>query len=506
MRVLLAVDAGTTGVRALAVDLRGRVIDVAYRDLTQSFPLPGWVEHDVDEILRLVDETLAELALRLRADGHRAVAIGITNQRETTVAIDRSDGAALAPAIVWQDRRTAPACASLIESGDDRMLRERTGLTADPYFSATKMQWLLEHSSLDGATELGLCTVDTLVAWHLTGGVDGGAYVTDPSNASRTMLYDLDEAAWSPELCAFFSVPVASLATIVPSCGAFGAVAAHASQELAGVPVTGILGDQQAALFGQRCTSPGMVKATVGTGAFLLVHAGLARPANVDGLVTTVAWDLGSHGPRAFALEASAFVAGAAIQWLRDELGLIESAAQIGGLAESVTDANGATFVPALAGLGSPWWDPSARGTLMGLSRGVTNRHVARAVVESLGFLGRAMLEAMRSGGVELTELRVDGGAVAMDLLCQLLANGTALPVRRPTSVEATAVGVAMLAGLASDELTMSEFEDSWEPDAAFEPSEDLGGDVAYAAWLDAVARVRSLGATGPWSRVAQPR
>ena len=494
MRVLLAVDAGTTGVRALAVDALGGVVDVAYRDLTQCYPEPGWVEHDAADILSLVDDTLRELAARLEAARHEVVALGITNQRETTVAIDRSDGRALAPAIVWQDRRTAPQCAMLVESGDATTIRARTGLAADPYFSATKMQWLLEHAPLDGARELGLCTIDTLVAWHLTGGADGGRYVTDASNAARTMLYDLDAAAWCPVLCSLFSIPTGALATIVPSCGAIGAVAASIDPWLAGVPVAGILGDQQAALFGQRCTSPGMVKATFGTGAFLLANAGTARPESGDGLLTTVAWDLGEHGPRSFALEASAFVAGAAIQWLRDDLGLIATAAEVAALAESVTDANGATFVPALAGLGSPWWDPSARGALMGLSRGVTSAHVARAVVESLGFLGRAMLDAMRSGDVELTELRVDGGAAAMDLLCQLLANGTGLVVRRPLSVEATAIGAAMIAGMATGELDLAGLEATWAPDASFEPHEDVVGDAAYATWLDAVSRTRALG------------
>ena len=507
MRVLLAVDAGTTSVRALAIDTRGRVVGVAQRSLAQSYPHPGWVEHDAAGILALVDESLAELVVSLDAAGHDAVAIGITNQRETTVAIDRSDGRPMAPAIVWQDRRTAPACASLRASGDDVVLRTRTGLTADPYFSATKMQWLLEHAPLDHARELGLCTIDTLVAWHLTGGPEGGAYVTDPSNASRTMLYDLDDATWSKALCELFSVPPGALATIVPSCGVIGTVAAKVSPRLAGVPVAGILGDQQAALFGQRCTSEGMVKATFGTGAFLLVNAGAARPPSVDGLVTTVAWDLGALGARSFALEASAFVAGAAIQWLLDELGLIESAEQVGGLAASVADANGATFVPAFAGLGSPWWDPSARGTLMGLSRGVSRAHVARAVVDSLGFLGRAMLDAMRAGGVELTELRVDGGAVAMDPLCQLLADGAALRVRRPVSLEATAIGAALLAGVATEGLTLRELEDSWAAEASFDPQENLAADAAYAAWLDAVARVRALGEPLAASSVAaRPR
>jgi glycerol kinase len=490
---LVAVDAGTTSVRALATDLEGNVVDVAARELTASYPHPGWVEHDADEILALVDGTLEELAWRLHLAGDDVAAIGITNQRETTVAVDRADGAILGPAIVWQDRRTAEDCADLVAAGHGPLLRARTGLTVDPYFSATKMRWLLAHGDLDRAGDLGLCTVDTLVCWHLTGGPQGGAFVTDPSNASRTMLYDLDAADWSDELCGLLGVPRAALATIAPSCAVLGVVPPDGVPGLDGTPVAGILGDQQAALFGQRCTAPGMVKATFGTGAFLLANAGESRPADVDGLVTTVAWDLGDHGPRHLSVEGSAFVAGAAIQWLRDELGLLATSKEAGAVAASVPDANGVTFVPALAGLGSPWWDPDARGALLGLSRGVTRAHVVRAVVDALGYQARAILEAMREGGLALTELRVDGGASAMDGLCASLASGARLTVRRPASVEATAIGAAAVAGLAVGAVSLEGLEASWRSAATFDAQDATFLDLGYEQWLDAVGRARRV-------------
>ncbi|HEV3328707.1 MAG TPA: glycerol kinase GlpK [Acidimicrobiales bacterium] len=494
---LVAVDAGTTSVRAVATDLAGRVVDVASRELAPSFPHPGWVEHDADEILSHVRETLEELAFRLHAAGDDVAVIGITNQRETTVAVDRADGRVLAPAIVWQDRRTAAACAALAVDGHEALVRARTGLTCDPYFSATKMRWLADSGALDDARDPGLCTVDTLVCWHLTGGAEGGLFATDASNASRTMLYDLDQGAWSQELCDLLGVPRGALAELRPSCSVLGHVPEDLIAGLDGAVVAGILGDQQAALFGQRCTSSGMVKATFGTGAFLLANAGGERPMDTDGLVTTVAWDLGELGGRTFALEGSAFVAGAALQWLRDELGIVSSSKEAGTLARSVADANGAIFVPALAGLGSPWWDPEARGTLMGLSRGVTAAHVARAVVDSLGFQGRAMLDAMGTTVDGMTELRVDGGAATMDLLCQSLADGTRLVVRRPVSVEATAIGAATIAGLAVGLVTLGELEGTWEQDAVFDPGDATLLDAAYDAWLDAVGRVRTLAAKG---------
>ena len=494
---VVAVDAGTTSVRALATDLDGTVIDVATRQLAQSYPQPGWVEQDATEILTHVDETLEELAYRLRLAGDDIAVIGITNQRETTVAIDRADGRVLAPAIVWQDRRTAPMCAALVDDGHAPLLRAKTGLTADPYFSATKMRWLVEHGVLDDARDPGLCTIDSLVCWHLTGGVEGGAYVTDPTNASRTLLYDLDAGAWSEELCALFGVPVRTLAEVRPSCGVIGAVPDDLVPGVEDVEVSGILGDQQAALLGQRCTRPGMVKATFGTGAFLLAMAGPDRPADVDGLLTTVAWDLGEAGGRAFALEGSAFVAGAAIQWLVDGLGVLATAREAGRLAASVPDAGGAAFVPALAGLGSPWWDADARGALTGLSRGITRAHVARAVVDALSFEARAILEAMRGGGVSPKELRVDGGAAQMAVLCQTLADGARVAVRRPISLEATAVGAAVCAALGIGVTTLPELEASWGAEAAFDPADPAATDAEYASWLDAVERARTLAASG---------
>jgi glycerol kinase len=494
VRRLVAVDAGTTSVRALAVDESGAVLDVESRPLTQSYPALGRVEHDATEILALVDETVSILVRRLDAVGDAVAAIGVTNQRETTVALDRDDGTILAPAIVWQDRRTATFCDELARAGHAADVRARTGLTLDPYFSATKMRWLLDHAPLDHARRLGLCTVDTLVCWHLTGGARGGTYATDASNASRTLLYDLDAAAFSDELCALFGVPREALPELRASCGTYGAVAKGSATGLDGVPVAAVLGDQQAALFGLRCFAPGMAKATFGTGAFLLANAGQNRPTAVDGLVTSVAWDLGEFGARQFAREGSAFVAGAAIQWLRDELGLVARADEVGPLADSVPDSAGAYFVPALTGLGSPWWEPDARGALSGLSRGVTSAHVARAVVESLAFQARAMLDAMREGGTELRELRVDGGAAAMDLLCALLADGARLRVRRPHSVEATAVGVALLAGVAVGEVGLDALEAGFDEERAFEPRDPTVADLGYEAWLEAVRRSVALG------------
>src|SRR3984957_2871019 len=382
-RVVVAIDAGTTGVRALAVDERARVADVAYRELTQHFPRPGWVEHDPAEIWTAVVATLAEVGGRLTDAGHTVAAIGITNQRETLVAFDRSTGRPLHRAIVWQDRRTAALCAELTEAGHLPMVRATTGLVLDPYFSATKAAWLLRHGELPLAADdpnLSFCTVDSWVLWNLTGGTRGGVHATDPSNASRTLLLDTATLAWSPELCALFGVPPHTLPEVRPSAGRFGRTALDdlgpTAALLNGVPVAGVLGDQQAALFGQACFEPGMVKVTYGTGSFALANAGPDRPPAPDGLTVSCAWDLGEHGDDAhgrvaYALEGSTFVSGAAIQWLRDGLGIISSPRGAGPLGASVPDSGGVTFVPALTGLGSPWWDPYARGIVTGLTRGV---------------------------------------------------------------------------------------------------------------------------------------
>jgi glycerol kinase len=507
MAKLVAIDAGTTGVRALVVDEHARVVDVAYRELTQHFPKPGWVEHDPDEIWTAVRATIAEVASRLAsAPGtpEPVAAIGITNQRETLVAFDRRTGRPLHRAIVWQDRRTAPLCAQLVAGGHLPLVRATTGLVLDPYFSATKAAWLLEHGDLGLAPDdpnLSFCTVDTWVLWHLTGGPGGGTYATDPSNASRTLLLDTQSLAWSPELCDLFGVPAHTLPEVRPSAGRFGTTALDdigpAARILDGVPVSAILGDQQAALFGQACFEPGMVKVTYGTGSFALANAGPARPPAPEGLVVSVAWDLGAnadpaHGPVAYALEGSAFVSGAAIQWLRDGLGIITEAAEVGPLASSVPDSGGVTFVPALTGLGSPQWDPDARGIITGLTRGAGRAQLARACVEAMAFQVRDMTDAMAAASSHpLSALRADGGAAAMDLLLELQAEQSRMPVARPRALESTALGAATLAGLAEGVWSsLDELAALWEADTVFEPQLPVElADATYAVWGRAVEK-----------------
>jgi glycerol kinase len=502
MATVLSIDAGTTGVRALAVDERGRVVDVAYRELTQYFPRPGWVEHDANEIWEHVCGTLGEVSGRLARRGERPAAIGLTNQRETVVAFDRATGRPLHRAIVWQDRRTAPECAALREAGHLPRVRALTGLVLDPYFSATKMAWLLAEGALDAhaPVDLALGTVDSWLLWNLTGGGGGGRFATDATNASRTLLFDITERRWSDELCELFGVPRSVLASVHPSCGRFGVVAVDdALGDLAGVPISGVAGDQQAALFGQACFEPGMVKVTYGTGSFVLCNVGEECPEVAEGLVTTIAWDLGEHAGEdaavAYALEGSTFTAGAAIQWLRDGLGVIEQAADAGPLAESVPDSGGVSVVPAFTGLGSPWWDPDARGAITGITRGSGVAQLARAVVESLAFSVRAMVDAMVATTGELAVLRVDGGAAAMDLLLALQADQVRVTVARPRSTESTALGAAMLAGLAEGVWSgLDQLASLWELDVQHLATTDQSvTDAAYAQWLRAVERSGSL-------------
>jgi glycerol kinase len=509
MGSVVAIDAGTTGVRALVVDEQARVLDIAYREITQYFPRPGWVEHDPVEIWDAVCATLAEVGGRLVEAKGTVAAIGITNQRETLVAFDRSDGRPLHRAIVWQDRRTADICAALERDGHLPMVRERTGLMLDPYFTATKIAYLLRQGDLAlsaGDPDLAFGTVDSWLLWNLTGGTEGGRFATDPSNASRTMLLDTATLAWSADLCALFGVPMHTLPEVRPSAGRFGL--AHlpdlgpAAAVLHGVPVSGVLGDQQAALFGQACIDPGMVKVTYGTGSFVLANAGPDRPEAPDGLTVSVAWDLGAHAgsersaraPVAYALEGSTFVSGAAIQWLRDGLGLIHHAAEVGPLAESVDDSGGVTFVPALTGLGSPWWDPAARGTITGITRGTGKAQLARACVEAMAFQVRDMTDAMRAASAyPLSALRADGGAAAMDLLLRLQAEQSRMPVSRPRSTESTALGAATLAGLAEGMWgSPDELADLWSAEARFEPELPIElTDAVYAGWQRAVDRSR---------------
>ncbi|MDA3039995.1 MAG: glycerol kinase GlpK [Actinomycetota bacterium] len=481
--MVISLDAGTTGVRALAVTHDSDIVGWSYREVTQHYPEPGWVEHDAEEIWECVCEVLAELVPTL--DGP-IVAVGITNQRETVVAWDRRTAAPRHHAIVWQDRRTAGLCGELIAAGKLPLVRGRTGLGLDPYFSATKMHWLLNHGGVAADEELALGTIDTWLMWKLSG---GSVFATEPSNASRTLLMNLDTLQWDSELCALFGVPMASLPVIAPSSGRFG-LTADTTALGAGVPISGVAGDQQAALFGQACFEPGMTKNTYGTGSFLLMNVGHDRPAPVDGLLTTVGWTLGPNQPATYAYEGSIFVTGAAIQWLRDGLGIIDDAAEIGPLAASIETTGDVYLVPAFAGLGSPWWDPYARGTIVGITGGTGRAELARAVVESMAYQVRGVVDLMSAAaGLDLTELRVDGGASVMDLLLQLQADQLGVPVTRPRLQETTALGAAYLAGLAEGFWSSTvEVAEAWSMDSTFRPAAPRSDvDHLYTRWLKAV-------------------
>jgi glycerol kinase len=490
--VCLAIDAGTTGVRAFAVDDHGRPLAWSYREFPQHFPQPGWVEHDPEEIWAATVETLAETEAKLSAEGASVTTIGITNQRETAVVWDRRTGRPLHRAIVWQDRRTAGRCDELRAAGKEPLVRERTGLVLDPYFSATKLEWLLTQGGVEAGADLAFGTVDSWILWRLTGGPHGGVHATDPSNASRTLLYDIDARDWSDELCALFGVPRSCLPEVRPSSGRFGVTKPEHAAALE-APVSGIAGDQQAALFGQACFEPGMTKNTYGTGSFVLMNLGPSHPPPTEGLLTSVAWDLG--GDVAYAMEGAIFVTGAAIQWLRDGLGIIADAAETGPLAASVPDAGGVVFVPAFTGLGSPWWDPYARGSVFGLTRGSGRAQIARAVVESIAWQTRDVVDAITAAaGTAAAELRVDGGASVMDVLCQFQADVLGVPVRRPTVKETTALGAAYLAGLAEGVwASPAEAAASWAEEAVFEPGMPAD-EVEHRSveWHRAVERARA--------------
>jgi glycerol kinase len=483
--VTIAIDAGTTGVRAFAVDQAGAPVSWSYRELAQHFPRPGWVEHDPQEIWAAVEATLAELRSTLDAP---VAAIGVTNQRETVVAWDRRTGQPLHNAIVWQDRRTADRCRRLEDDGHLPMVRHATGLVLDPYFSATKMAWLLAEGGVHAGPRLALGTVDSWILWKLT---DGAVFATDPSNASRTLLYDIRHGAWSTELCDLFGVPVAALADVRRTSGRFGTTTAVPC--LRGIPVGALVGDQQAALFGQACLQPGMAKNTYGTGSFVLMNVGGTCPPPVEGLLTTVAWSLPGGAP-VYALEGAIFATGAAISWLRDGLGIIDSPADIGPLAASVRDAEGVAFVPAFSGLGSPWWDPDARGTIVGLTRGSGRAQLARAAVEAMAYQTRDVVEAMTAAvGHPLTELRVDGGASVLDLLLQIQADQLRVPVARAAVRETTALGAAYLAGLAEGVwASTEEVAALWRGEATFTPRAPASVvDSRHATWRRAVERSR---------------
>jgi glycerol kinase len=484
---LLAVDQGTTGTTVLLVSLDGQVVRRAYREIPVLHPRPAWVEQDPEALWGSVVEAVAEVV----DPGEPPVALGITNQRETVVVLERDTLRAVAPAIVWQCRRSAELCAAHRANGEEPELRARTGLLLDPYFSATKIEWLLrerpELRARAGRGELCATTVDGFLVARMSG---GRRFATDASNASRTLLYDLHRGGFDAELCARFDIPLAVLPEVT---GSAEPVAVTDPAAFCGLrlPITGIAGDQQAALFGQACLTPGMAKNTYGTGSFVLVNAGSTPVPPGHGLLTTVAWRLA--GGDQFALEGSIFTTGAALRWLRDGLGLITSYAEVAPLAASVPDCAGVHFVPALAGLGAPYWDAGARGAFLGLTGAAHRAHLVRAVVESMVLRTRDVVEAMEaSGGIRLEELRVDGGASVMDLLCQLQADQLAVPVARAGTAETTALGAAWLAAVGAGLTSPEELAARYRPGQRFLPASATRPQREYAAWRAAVDRVRS--------------
>jgi glycerol kinase len=481
--VILAIDQGTTGTTCMVFGEDGKVAGRAYREFRQHFPRPGWVEHDAAEIwdvtLAVAKDALGDAGMK----GEDLAAIGITNQRETVVAWDRDSGEPLAPAIVWQDRRTADRCEQLKNDGREELVRERTGLVLDPYFSGTKIEWLIEHGGVDPAK----AAFGTIDAW-LIHKLCGGRFATDYSNASRTLLFDIGRLGWDDELCDMLGVPPASLPEPCPSAHGFGTTSLLGGS----VPVAGVAGDQQAALYGQACQEAGLGKNTYGTGSFVLENAGGDRPEPVDGLLTTVAW--GVAGRVDYALEAAIFVTGAAVQWLRDGLGIIKEAAETEGLARSLDSNDGVYFVPALAGLGSPHWDPYARGTIVGLTRGSTRAHLARAALEAMAYQTVDAVRAMETAsGVRLEELRVDGGATANGWMLQFQSDLLGVPVVVPEISETTALGAAYLAGVATGAWTEADVRSMWSEAARYEPS--MGDDQRQelmAGWERAVEATRN--------------
>jgi len=502
MRHVIALDQGTTSSRAIIFDETGRPVASAQREFKQHYPQPGWVEHDPDEIWRTQRDVAREA---LRSSGLKPedlIACGIANQRETTVVWDRQTGQAIHNAIVWQDRRTAPLCAELKEVGAESLVKERTGLLLDPYFSGTKVAWILDQ--IPGARrraelgELAFGTVDSWLVWNLS---QSKVHVTDVTNASRTLLFNIHSGDWDPELLSLLRVPRAMLPDVLPSSHAFGMVA----PAILGIPIpiTGIAGDQQAALFGQGCHSAGMAKNTYGTGCFMLMHTGGKVVPSSHGLLATAAAQIGRavdarDVERQYALEGSVFIGGAVVQWLRDELKFFESAADIERLASDVLDNGGVYVVPAFTGLGAPHWDPHARGAIVGLTRGSSRAHIARAALESIAYQSADVLEAMqKDAGEKLSELRVDGGAAANDLLMQFQADILGVPVVRPKVLETTALGAAYLAGLHTGVWSSpKEIAAQWQMDRRFTPQ--MPRDEAatlLARWREAVKR--SLG----WSQ-----
>jgi glycerol kinase len=467
-------------------------VSSSYREFTQFFPQPGWVEHDANEIWAAVQLVLTDLKSALDAADETIAAIGITDQRETIVAWDRSTGRPCHRAIVWQDRRTADYCAQLESDGALDLVRSTTGLVLDPYFSGTKAHWLFTEGGVTPDDSVAIGTIDSWLIWNLT---DGTTHVTDATNASRTMLFDIRSGEWSEELCELLGVPHHVLPQVVPSSGRV-AVTASSCALGPGIPISGIAGDQQASLFGQACFAPGMAKNTYGTGSFVLMNMGTECPAPVEGLLTTIAWSLPTESGASqltYAYEGAIFVTGSGVQWLRDGLQLIDDSSEITALASSVDSTDGVVVVPAFTGLGSPWWDPYARGTILGITRGTTAAHIARAMLESIALQTRDVVDAMtNAGGLALQSLRADGGA-ASDFVLQLQADQLGVPVHRPTVAETTALGAAYLAGLAEGFWdSLDDIAENWAIDITIEPSSDRSMvELGHQQWLRAVARSR---------------
>ncbi len=489
MRFILSLDQGTTSSRAIVFDQAGSIVAVAQKEFPQIFPKPGWVEHNPTDIWSTQAGVAAEVLQKAKLTAADIAAIGITNQRETTVVWDRASGQPICNAIVWQDRRTASICDALKKRKLDRVIRKKTGLVLDAYFSATKVQWILQH--VPGARarakrgELAFGTVDSWLVWNLTG---GKVHVTDASNASRTMLYNIVKGDWDDQLLEIFGVPRSMLPEVKSSSEVYG----HTTLLGASIPIAGIAGDQQAALFGQACTKPGMVKNTYGTGCFMLMNTGTTPIASKNNLLTTVAWRIGTRTE--YALEGSIFIAGAVVQWLRDGLGIIRSSADVEALAASVPDTHGVYLVPAFAGLGAPHWDQYARGILVGITRGTTSAHIARAALEGIALQVMDVLKAMEAdSGITLKELRVDGGACANNLLMQLQADLLNCPVVRPKVAETTALGAAYLAGLAVGYWkNQADIARQWQVDRRFKPAMKTAARTKMAAgWDKALGRAK---------------
>jgi glycerol kinase len=489
---VLAVDQGTTGTTVLVTSVQGAILGRGYREHPQHFPQPGLVEHDARAIWQTVLDAGADALRDAGVEASAIAAVGITNQRETVVAWDAATSEPLGPVIVWQDRRTAGRCAELREQGHAGRIRELTGLPVDPYFSGTKVEWLLANApevrAAAGAGRLRLGTIDSWLAWKMTG---GRVHATDASNASRTMLYDIHAGAWSEELAGLLGVSIAWLPEVRDTAGAIGTCDPAAFLGVS-APLGGMAGDQQSALFGQACLTPGAAKATYGTGAFVLVNAGDSAP-TTEALISTVAWRLG--GELTYALEGAVFTAGASVQWLRDGLQIIEAAPDSEALAASVPDSGGVVLVPAFAGIGAPAWDADARAALLGVTRGTTRAHVTRATLEAVAFRVRQVVEAMRAEGTPVTELRVDGGMATNDLFLQIQADVLGVPVTRPVNTESTSLGAAFLGALGTGLFErVDDVGDAWRAERTFEPGRDADSlEVGFRRFGAAMAAVRQF-------------